>query len=110
MTILFSADNFELKEFYQYPTTVIHRIVEFDEGFHANSPDNVEDVKELFLELIDKAEAMTNRSLRDNKVAMRVIYKPTNTEFYIGYKDWNYSLGLSLNSYSTGNKIALGYA
>lgn len=107
MTILFKPDDFEVKEFYRYPTTVVYRIVEWDEGFHKNSPNNVEDVKDLFEELLKVAEEKTCLVLRDNKIAMRVIYKPTNTEFYVGYKDWNWCLGLAVNPYMTGEKIIL---
>jgi hypothetical protein len=107
MTILFNPNDFEIKEFYRYPTTVVRRIVEWDEGFHKNSPDNVEDVKDLFEALFKIAEEKTKIDLRDNKIAMRIIYKPTNTEFYIGYKDWNWSLGLDLNRYDIGEKIVL---
>jgi len=107
MTILFNSKDFEIKEFYRYPTTVVHRIVEWDEGFHKNSPDNVEDVKDLFEDLFKIVEKKIGKYLRDNKIAMKVIYKPTNTEFYIGYKDWNWSIGLGLNPYQTGEKIVL---
>ncbi len=104
MTILNNIDFFEVKEFYHYPTTVINRIVEYDTGFHANSPDNVEDVKDLFEGLLKIAEEKLHKDLMGNKIAMKVIYKPTNTVFYIGYKDWNWSLGLELNKYMTGQK------
>ena len=107
MTILFDSSKFEIKEFYKYPTCVVHRIVEWDEGFHKNSPDNVEDVKDLFEDLFNIVEKKFNKDLRDNKIAMKVIYKPTNTEFYIGYKDWNWSIGLGLNPYQTGEKIVI---
>ena len=107
MTILFDSSKFEIKEFYRYPTAVVRRIVEWDEGFHKNSTNNVEDVKDLFDDLLKTAEKKIGKDLRDNKIAMRIIYKPTNTEFYIGYKDWNWSLGLSLNPYQTGDKIVL---
>jgi len=104
MTILNDPEDFEVKEFYHYPTAVVRRIVEYDNGFHNDSPDNVEDVKDLFKELLKVAEAKLNKKLMDNKVAMKVIYKPTNTIFYIGYKDWNWCLGLELNKYMTGRK------
>lgn len=107
MTILFNSKDFEVKEFYGYPTTVVYRIVEWDEGFHKNSPNNIEDVKDLFNDLLKTAEEKIGKDLRDNKIAMRIIHKPTNTEFYIGYKDWNWSLGLKLNPFQTGEKIIL---
>lgn len=107
MTILNHTENFEIQEFYTYPTTVINRIVEFDTGFHVNSPDNVKDVKDLFEDLMKIAEEKAGRSLMDNKVAIKVLYKPTNTTFYVGYKDWNWCLGLELNRYNIGKKIVL---
>lgn len=103
MTILNDPEDFKVLVFYSYPTAVVRRIVEFDTGFHDKSPDNVEDVKDLFEDLLKVAENTLNKKLMDNKVAMKVLYKPTNTIFYIGYKDWNWSLGLELNSYMTGN-------
>lgn len=107
MTILNNPEDFEVVEFYHYPTSIVRRIVEYDTGFHQNSPDNVEDVKDLFDELLKVAEKKVGKSLMDNKVAMKVIYKPSNTVFYIGYKDWNWCLGLELNRYMTGNKIII---
>ena len=107
MNILNRSDEFEVKEFYRYPTTVVHRIVEWDEGFHEGAPDLCEDVKDLFNDLLKVAEEKTCLVLMDNKIAMKIVYKPTNTEFYIGYKDWNWSLGLGLNNYEVGEKIVL---
>ena len=107
MTIFYDPTNFEIKEFYCYPTTVIERIVEWDEGFHEGAPGMNEDVKDLFNDLIDRAEDILNTHLRDNKIAMKVIYTPTNTEFFIGYKDWNWCLGLALNTYQTGKMVEL---
>lgn len=107
MTILNDPEDFKILEFYKYPTAVIHRIVEFDTGFHDKSPDNVEDVKDLFEELLKVAEEKVGKTLMDNKVAMKVLHIPTNTIFYLGYKDWNWTLGLALNRYITGDKITL---
>lgn len=107
MTILNDPEDFKVIEFYRYPTCIVRRIVEFDNGFHEGSPDNVEDVKDLFEELLKIAEKKVGKRLMDNKVAMKVVYKPTNAEFYIGYKDWNWCLGLELNRYMTGEKIVI---
>ena len=104
MTILNNPENFKVLEFYHYPTAVVRRIVEYDNGFHTNSPHNVVDVKKLFEELLKVAEEKLNKKLMDNKIAMKVVYKPTNTIFYIGYKDCNWCLGLELNTYMTGYK------
>lgn len=107
MTIINKHKNFEVKEFYRYPTAVIHRIVEWDEGFY---PGGNEDVKNLFNKLLENTASKLNkhiRDLQDNKIAIKVIYKPTNTEMYIGYKDYNWSIGLELNPYMTGENIII---
>lgn len=105
MDISFDLDNFEVKEFYHYPTAVVHRLVEFDEGFHKNRHNNDEDVKDLFNDLLTEVEKKLNKKyLMDNKIAIKVVYKPTGHEFFIGYKDWNWCLGLALNPYMTGRK------
>ena len=109
MTILNDPEDFKVLEFYRYPTAVVRRIVEYDNGFHATSPDNVEDVKDLFEELLKVAEEKTGKDLMDNKVAMKVLYVPTNTIFYVGYKDWNWCIGLELNKYMTGESIVIEY-
>ena len=105
MTIISSSDKFKIKEFYCYPTTVIHRIVEWDEAFH---PGGDKDVKKLFNILLEKTANKLNKhisDIQDNKIAIKVIYKPTNTVMYIGYKDNNWSIGYDLNLYQTGEKI-----
>lgn len=106
MTILNNPENFKVLEFYYYPTVVIRRIVEYDDGFHANSPHNDEDVKDLFEELLKVAEKKIGKKLMDNKIAIKVLYKPTKTIFYVGYKDWNWSIGLDL-SYITRKSIVI---
>ena len=105
MDISFDISNFDVKEFYHYPTAVVHRIVEWDEGFHEGAPGLDEEVKDLFNDLLEEVEKKLNKKhLMDNKVAIKVIYKPTGHEFFIGYKDWNWSIGLALNPYMTGRK------
>lgn len=107
MTILYNADDFDIKEFYRYPTCVVYRIAEYDEGFH---PGGNEDVKNLFNALLSYTADKLNihiRELQDNKIAIKVIYKPTNTIMYIGYKDYNWSIGFDLNKYQTGEKIII---
>lgn len=98
-------NNFEVTEFYLYPTCVIHRLVEWDEFGGAARGDD--DIKELFNELLTQTEKRLGKNLHDNKIAMKVTYKPTGHEFYIGYKDWKWALGLALNPYMTGECIKL---
>lgn len=104
MTIFTNPSNFEIVEFYTYPTTVVNRLVEWDEGFH---PGGDEDIKDLFDDLLQETENKVGKDLRDNKIAIKVIYKPTNTEMYIGYKDWNWCVGLKLNPYQCGSIIKI---
>ena len=76
------------------------QVIEYEDKY-------LEDVKDLFEDLFNFVEKKTGKDLRDNKIAMRIIYKPTNTEFYIGYKDWNWCLGLMVNPNFCGDKIVL---
>mgnify|MGYP003309981564 CR=1 FL=1 len=96
MTILWNPEDFEVKEFYMYPTSVLHRIVEFDNGFHENSPNNVEDVKDFFEEILNVANKKLNKNLMDNKIAFKVVHIPTGTLFYIGLKDGIYRFGFGV--------------
>ena len=109
MTILNDPEDFKVLEFYRYPTAVVRRIVEYDNGFHATSPDNVEDVKDLFDELLNFAYDKTGNERMYIFGAIIVLYVPTNTIFYVGYKDWNWCIGLELNKYMTGESIVIKY-
>lgn len=107
MHIAWNPDAFVIEEFYKYPTCVSHRIVEYDEGFHKGSLSySDDDIKELFDTLLERVEQQLGQ-VRDNKIAMKVIYKPTNTTLYIGYKDWNWCIGLALNPHMTGECVKL---
>jgi len=107
MQIDWNPDAFVVEEFYKYPTCVVHRIVEYDEGFHKNDPRKQDDkVKELFDNLLKCVEQQLGQ-VRDNKIAMKVLYKPTNTTLYVGYKDWNWCIGFGLNPHMTGKCIKL---
>lgn len=104
MNIYFDPTDFKVTEFYTYPTTVVYRINEYDEGFH---PGGDEDVRDFFNEMLKIAEHKIGRELRDNKIAMKVVHKPTGTVLYVGYKDWNWSVGLKINEYECGEMIPL---
>lgn len=107
MQIAYDPDNFVVEEFYKYPTCVIHRIVEYAEGSlnsHRERADHT--VKSLFDDLLKCVEQQLGQ-VRDNKIAMKVLYKPTNTTLYIGYKDWNWCVGLALNPHMTGECVKL---
>lgn len=107
MNILYDSSDFEIKEFYYYPTCVVYRIAEWDEGFHKGYSGLNEDVKDLFHELLKEVSEKVGKDLWDNKIAMKIIHKPTNTVFYIGYKDWNWSIGLGLSPYMKGKMITI---
>jgi hypothetical protein len=49
-----NPNNCIIEEFYRYPTSVVHRIVEYDEGFRKGySSYRDEDIKELFDALLN---------------------------------------------------------
>lgn len=100
-------DDLKVLEFYSYPTSVCERLVEWDEGFHTGKRGLDEDVKEYFEELLKDTEKKLNKSLYDNKIAMKVLHKPSNTILYFGYKDWNWCVGLNLSPYMTGKKTVV---
>jgi hypothetical protein len=117
MHTAWNPDAFVVEEFYKYPTCVIHRIAEYDEkdtlqskasdGFHKGSLSySDDDIKELFDNLLKRVEQQLGQ-VRDNKIAMKVLYKPTNTTLYVGYKDWNWCVGLALNPHMTGECVKL---
>ena len=104
MDIYFDTTDFKVTEFYTYPTTVVYRINEYDEGFN---PGGDEDVRDFFNEMLKIAERKVGRELRDNKIAMKVIHKPTGTTLFVGYKDWNWCVGLKINEHYCGKMIPI---
>ena len=95
MTLYYSDDNFEVLAFYPYPSVVLHRMSEYTELFGQKGGDR--HVKQMFDGILKKAEAMKGKRLMDNKITFKVLYVPTNTILYIGYKDNTWSVGLSVN-------------
>ena len=95
MTLYYSDDNFEVLAFYTYPSVVLNRMSEYTELFGQKG--GVRHVKQMFDGILKKAEAMKGKRLMDNKIAFKVLYVPTNTILYIGYKDNTWSVGLSVN-------------
>ena len=95
MTVYYSDDTFEVLAFYPYPSVVLHRMSEYTELFEQKGGDR--HVKQLFDGILKKAETMKGKRLMDNKIAFKVLYVPTNTILYIGYKDNTWSVGLSVN-------------
>ena len=95
MTLYYSDDNFKVLAFYPYPSVVLYRLSEYTELF--GKKDRNRHVKQMFDGILKKAEAMKGKRLMDNKIAFKVLYVPTNTILYIGYKDNTWSVGLSVN-------------
>ena len=93
MTIF--ASNFEIIEFWGYPSYQQNIIAEYDE-FH-NSGDK--SVKRFFDEILKTAEQLFDKkNLMDNKVVFKLQMKNSNTIIYCGYKDNCYRISLSANS------------
>ena len=98
MNFTFDTKNFKVETWYSYPTCVIMRFAEYEEnGFHGTAGDKK--VKAFFEDVLKYTENMLNKHLMDNKIAFKVLYVPTNTVFYVGYKDNVWSVGLDLNPY-----------
>ena len=95
MTLYYSDDKFEVLAFYPYPSVVLYRLSEYTELFGKKNSNR--HVKQLFDGILKKAETMKGKHLMDNKIAFKVLYVPTNTIIYIGYKDNTWSVGLSVN-------------
>ena len=95
MTIF--AHNFEIIEFWGYPSYQQDIIAEYDE-FHNRGDKSV---KRFFDEILKTAEKLFNKkNLMDNKVVFKLQMKETNTIIYCGYKDNNYRISLSAKSES----------
>ena len=100
----FTPEDFEIKAFYSYPTCVVNRLNEYEEP-GVNDIRGTKVVKRLFDELLKETEEKLKKyHLMDNKIAIEVIHKSTNTKMYFGYKDNIWCIGLSLNPYMIGKK------
>ncbi len=99
MTVYFSTDNFEILKFYSYPCSVVERLAEYTEC-DLNNPCGDRHVKKFFEDCLKQTEFQTCRkSLMDNKIAMEIRHKASNTILYVGYKDNTYCIGLSMHPY-----------
>lgn len=99
MDYKFDNNRFELLEWFSYPCCVCDRTAEYEEnGFHGTRGDK--DIKDFFNACLKKAEEISGRrSLMDNKIAIKVYDKETDTYFYVGYKDNIWAIGPMLNPY-----------
>ena len=77
MNIFYDPSEFQVLEFYHYPTCVTGRIVEWDEGFHEGAPGLNEDVKDLFDALIDDLETLIRIVLanEDEEFSLKALNK-----------------------------------
>jgi hypothetical protein len=95
MTIF--AHNFDILEFWGYPSFQQNIIAEYDEFNHRGD----KSVKRFFDEILKTAEKLFDKkNLMDNKVVFKLQLKGTTTIIYCGYKDNMYRISLSANSES----------
>ena len=95
MTIF--AHNFEILEFWGYPSYQQDIIAEYNEFDKTGD----KSVKRFFDEILKTAEKMFDKkNLMDNKVVFKLQMKGSDTIIYCGYKDNNYRISLSANSES----------
>lgn len=85
-------DDFKIIEFYPYPSFVQYEITSWNEWEKRGDMN----AKKLFEVILEKAEELTGYILKDNKIAFKVIHKPTGTTLYIGYKDGIYKIGMGV--------------
>ena len=88
----YQLDNFKIVEFYPYPSYIQYEIASYDDW--AKRGDMT--IKKFFERVLEKAEELTGYILRDNKIAFKIIHKPTGTTLYVGYKDNNYRIGMGV--------------
>ena len=99
----FTLEDFRIEAFYSYPTCVVDRLNEYEEG--TGQVRGTKAIKRLFDELLKETELILKKyHLMDNKIAIEVTHRHTNTKLYFGYKDNIWCIGLALNPYMTGNK------
>ena len=88
----YQLDNFKIVEFYPYPSYIQYEIASYDDW--AKRGDMT--IKKFFERVLEKAEELTGYILRDNKIAFKIIHKPTGTTLYIGFKDNIYKIGMGV--------------
>jgi hypothetical protein len=92
--ILFKPNDLQILELYYYPSVAIYQLAEYD-YYQKTGDDNI---KILFDIILEKASSLAGHSVFDNKIVFKIKHKPTNKEFYIGYKDDKYTIGLGVKS------------
>ena len=94
----FTIEDFEIKAFYSYPTCVVDRLNEYEEG--TNQVRGTKAIKRLFDEFLKETELILNKyHLMDNKIAIKVHDKVEHAIFFVGYKDNIWCVGSMLNTY-----------
>ncbi len=94
MTIF--AHNFEILNFFGYPSYQQDIIAEYDEWENCGD----KSVKKFFDEILKRANEISNKNLMDNKIVFKLKMKNSDTIIYCGYKDNCYRISLSANSES----------
>lgn len=106
MTFHFNSTDFKILSFYTYPTCVVDRFVEYSDTDKSKF-NNDYHVMDFFNDCLIEIEKKEKRHMMDNKIAIKVMYKPTGSVFYVGYKDNIYCIGLDLNKYMTGHELKI---
>ena len=85
-------EDFKIIEFYPYSSFVQYEIASWDEW----EKEGDWTIKKFYERVLEKAEELTGYILRDNKIAFKIIHKPTGTTLYIGFKDNIYKIGMGV--------------
>lgn len=91
------ASDFNIVEFFPYPSVVIYEISSYDDMQHKGKGDPW--IKDFFDEVVNMAEMTYERKFMDNKIAFRITHKKLpDSSLYVGYKDGIYRIGLSVKN------------
>lgn len=87
------ASDFNIVEFFPYPSIVLYPISIYDDMWHKGKGDPW--VKDFFERILNMAEVMYDQKFMDNKIAFHITHKNVpNSSLYVGYKDGIYRIGL----------------
>lgn len=94
MNISLRIEDIKVLAFYPYQTFPKHIIAEYECLWNKKHGDR--HIKDLFERVLAKAEQITNARYMDNKIAFKILYKPTDTILYVSYKDDRYVVCLDV--------------
>lgn len=101
-----NIENFNITEFYRYPSYVNTVINEYDEMWHSK-PTGDKGVKRLFESALSVVSKKLGRDVTDNKIAFKLVHKGTGREIIVGYKDGCYRIGLDVFCEAPSHTIKL---